>query len=88
MRENVSALAPSGVSQKPGRSSNSTKGIMAEEGTGEEKTTRGSSTPPWVEDAGGYRSVAEVDILDGQHLMKAFVNQSRPVVIKVKQRLC
>lgn len=42
-----------------------------------------ATTPHWVENAGGFLSLPEVEVLDGQEFMEAFVNRSRPAVIKV-----
>ena len=40
--------------------------------------------PRWVEEAGGFLAVAEVEGFPaGREFAEAFVNQSRPVVIKV-----
>lgn len=44
---------------------------------------RQNFTPSWVEDLGGFLSIPEVDIVDENHFMEAFVNRSRPAVIKV-----
>lgn len=44
---------------------------------------RGGLASGWVEDLGGYLSVPEVEISSAEEFMGAFVNKSRPAVIKV-----
>lgn len=46
--------------------------------------SRGSITDfPWVENAGGFLSLQESVVKDGREFAEAFVNRSRPAVIKV-----
>ena len=44
---------------------------------------RGKLASAWVEEMGGYLSVPEVEISGTEEFMEAFVNKSRPAVIKV-----
>lgn len=43
-----------------------------------------SASSAWVEESGGYLSLPEVEISGAEEFMEAFVNRSRPAVIKVK----
>lgn len=62
----------------------STSGVQeatgeAGEGVGGDAGARFS----WVEEVGGFLSLPEVEVFDGDEFAAAFVNRSRPAVIKV-----
>ena len=60
-------------------------------GRGNERTRaggKGGASSAWVEEAGGYLSVPEVDISGPEEFMEVFVNKSKPAVIKVTTYLC
>lgn len=46
---------------------------------------RDGAPSSWVEEAGGYLSLPEVEISGPEEFMGAFVNRSKPAVIKVRQ---
>lgn len=53
------------------------------EGKGSGEGGRNVATHRWVKEIGGFLSLPEVEVSDGKEFMEAFVNRSRPAVIKV-----